>query len=69
MEEKGWIYRLPERADELHPVPDIVYERERELKEKKVGIVGMGVLSGKPFAKEILAVRDSDRQMGEVTLK
>ena len=63
------MYQLAKGADELHPVPGIVYEMEGRLKkEKKVGSAGVGMLSGKPFAKEILAVRLSDRQMGDEEL-
>lgn len=58
MDEKGWIYQLPKGGDELHPVPAMLQEPDTEAKrQQKAGTVGKGLLSGKPVAKEILAVR------------
>ena len=79
MEEKGWIYQLPEGAAELHPSasswvgdaeevkrreegPQNEFAETKEVKrEKKAGTVGPRILSGKPFAKEVLAVHRSIR--------
>ena len=57
MEDRGWIYQLPKGASELHPIGAIV-EGNREVKKEKraVGRMGVGVLNGKPFAKDIIAV-------------
>lgn len=61
MEEKQWVYQLKAGADGLHPMrqstPKAEKEVKREVKEEKPkGKVGGGVLRGRPFGLEVMAV-------------
>ena len=60
-EEKQWVYQLKAGADGLHPVPQGTPKAKKEVKtemkeEKPKGKVGSGVLRGRPFGLEVMAV-------------
>jgi hypothetical protein len=56
MEEKNWIYTLKPGDDGLHPSPEVSSPIKGRGEPGGKGKTGLGVLSGKPIVKELLAV-------------